>query len=186
MGMSPERRKQATLPVQRRHNHERDGPFPLAECPRSHTAHARTQKQRSQSLPRNRDGRGKNRGNNNTELLEEKVEEEVPKRKHSSSSREDSKNENRSSTDGLEELYKTLEQASLSAFGEQRPSTKQEFRRSFVKRCNDPIINDKLHRIRALKSTLKAKEGDLSVINCLLDDPAFSSKKFQRLETKKL
>lgn len=179
MGMSPERRKQATLPVQRRHNHERDGPFPLAECPRSHTAHARTQKQRSQSLPRNRDGRGKNRGNNNTEPLEEKMEDELPKRKHSSSSREDSKNENRSSTDGLEELYKTLEQASLSAFGEQRLSTKQEFRRSFIKRCNDPIINDKLHRIRALKSTLKAKEGDLSVINCLLDDAAFSSKKFR-------
>nr|DBA20357.1 TPA: hypothetical protein GDO54_017147 [Pyxicephalus adspersus] len=179
VGMSPERRRQATLPVQRRHNHERDGPFPLAECPRSHTAHARTQKQRSQSLPRNRDGRGKNRVKNNTELLEEKVEDELPKRKHSSSSREDSKNENRSSTDGLEELYKTLEQASLSAFGEQRPSTKQEFRRSFNKRCNDPVINDKLHRIRALKSTLKAKEGDLSILNFLLDDPALSSKKFR-------
>ena len=60
-------------------------------------------------------------------------------------------------TDGLQELYKSLEQASLSAFGEQRPSTKQEFRKSFVKRCNDPVINEKLHHIRVLKSTLKVR-----------------------------
>lgn len=81
--------------------------------------------------------------------------------------------------DGLQELYKSLEQASLSAFGEQRPSTKQEFRKSFVKRCNDPVINEKLHHIRVLKSTLKAKEGDLTVINSLLDDPNLTSKKFK-------
>ncbi|RMB95441.1 hypothetical protein DUI87_28063 [Hirundo rustica rustica] len=82
-------------------------------------------------------------------------------------------------TDGLEELYRTLEEASLSAFGEQRPSTKQEFRKSFVKRCNDPVINEKLHHIRVLKSTLKAKEGDLTVINSLLDDPNLTSRKFK-------
>ncbi|XP_073446003.1 connector enhancer of kinase suppressor of ras 2-like isoform X2 [Dendrobates tinctorius] len=177
-GMSPERRRQATLPVQRRHNHERDGPFPLAECPRGHMVHTRTQKQRSQSLPRNRDARGKNR-NKNTGLLEEKPEEEQLKRKHSSSSKEENKKETWCSTDGLQELYKTLEQASLSAFGEQRLSTKQEFRRSFIKRSNDPILNEKLHRIRVLKSTLKAKEGDLSVINTLFDDPTLTAKKFK-------
>ncbi|XP_071979382.1 connector enhancer of kinase suppressor of ras 2-like isoform X2 [Engystomops pustulosus] len=177
-GMSPERRRQATLPVQRRHNHERDGPFPLAECPRSHTTHIRTQKQRSQSLPRNRDARGKNR-NKNPGLLEKKPEEEPLKRKHSSSSKEENKKEARCSTDGLQELYKTLEQASLSALGEQRPSTKQEYRRSFIKRSNDPVLNEKLHRIRVLKSTLKAKEGDLSVIAALLEDPALTAKKFR-------
>ncbi|XP_066437560.1 connector enhancer of kinase suppressor of ras 2-like [Eleutherodactylus coqui] len=177
-GMSPERRRQATLPVQRRHNLERDGPFPLAECPRAHTAHTRTQKQRSQSLPRNREARVKNR-NKNASLLEEKPEEEPLKRKHSSSSKEDNKKETPCSTDGLQELYKTLEQASLSAFGEQRPSTKQEFRRSFIKRSNDPVLNEKLHRIRVLKSTLKAKEGDLSVLNTLLDDPTLTAKKFK-------
>lgn len=61
--------------------------------------------------------------------------------------------------DGFQELYRSIERASLSALGEQRPSTKQEFRRSFVKRCNDPVINDKLHRIRALRSTLKVRRG---------------------------
>uniref|UniRef100_W5ND22 Si:ch211-26b3.4 n=1 Tax=Lepisosteus oculatus TaxID=7918 RepID=W5ND22_LEPOC len=81
--------------------------------------------------------------------------------------------------DELQELYRTLEQASLSAFGEQRPSTRQEFRRSFVKRCNDPVINDKLHRVRALRSTLKAKEGDLAIVSQVLDDPHLTSKKFR-------
>ncbi|XP_014346754.2 connector enhancer of kinase suppressor of ras 2 [Latimeria chalumnae] len=58
-GLSPDRRRQATLPVQRRHNHDRDGPFPLVGCERGPTSRSRPQKQRSQSLPRNRDVRGK-------------------------------------------------------------------------------------------------------------------------------
>lgn len=60
-GMSPERRRQATLPVRRHHaaerDRERDGPFPLERGPYSsysHT-HRHSHKQRSQSLPRNRD-----------------------------------------------------------------------------------------------------------------------------------
>ncbi|XP_072450877.1 connector enhancer of kinase suppressor of ras 2 isoform X3 [Chiloscyllium punctatum] len=57
--MSPERRRQATLPVQRRHNHDRDGPFPLVECERGPGSHSRGCKQRSQSLPRNREARMK-------------------------------------------------------------------------------------------------------------------------------
>ena len=59
-GMSPERRRQATLPVRRHHaaerDRERDGPFPLERGPHSHShTHRRSHKQRSQSLPRNRD-----------------------------------------------------------------------------------------------------------------------------------
>ncbi|XP_029462431.1 connector enhancer of kinase suppressor of ras 2-like isoform X2 [Rhinatrema bivittatum] len=153
-GMSPERRKQATLPVQRRHNHERDGPFPLAECPKGHTSHSKPQKQRSQSLPRNREVRAKayvKLGG----VADEKPEDEFISRKQNNSTKEENTKEIRESMDGLQKLYKTLEQASLSAFGEQRPSTKQEFRRSFIKRCNDPVINEKLHHIRVLKSTLK-------------------------------
>ncbi|NWX81513.1 CNKR2 kinase, partial [Nothoprocta pentlandii] len=198
-GMSPEKRRQATLPVQRRHNHERDGPFPLVECPRGHSSH-RPQKQRSQSLPRNRDVRVKGRMKS-MEAAEEKTEENVLIRRHNSFCTEgnlsysgrivgfiielfmyclsESKTETEENPDGLQELYKSLEEASLSAFGEQRPSTKQEFRKSFVKRCNDPVINEKLHHIRVLKSTLKAKEGDLTVINSLLDDPNLTSKKFK-------
>nr|XP_033799879.1 connector enhancer of kinase suppressor of ras 2-like [Geotrypetes seraphini] len=181
-GMSPERRRQATLPVQRRHNHERDGPFPLVECPRGHS-YSRQQKQRSQSLPRNREGRAKAYGKTGG-LTDEKLEDEFLSRKQKNSSKEGSMKENRESIDGLQKLYMTLEQASLSAFGEQRPSTKQEFRRSFIKRCNDPVINEKLHRIRVLKSTLKAKEGDLIIINNLLDDSNLTSKKFKEWKQK--
>lgn len=59
-GMSPERRRQATLPVRRHHaaerDRERDGPFPLERGPYTHShTHRRSHKQRSQSLPRNRD-----------------------------------------------------------------------------------------------------------------------------------
>ncbi|NWX22227.1 CNKR2 kinase, partial [Aegotheles bennettii] len=189
-GMSPDKRRQATLPVQRRHNYEQDGPFPLVGCQRGHSSHSRPQKQRSQSLPRNRDVRGKGHVKS-IEGTDDKLEEDGPIRRHNSFCAEDlllgffasflSENikEIGENVDGLQELYKSLEEASLSAFGEQRPSTKQEFRRSFVKRCNDPVINEKLHHIRVLKSTLKAKEGDLTVINSLLDDPNLTSKKFK-------
>ncbi|XP_034079064.1 connector enhancer of kinase suppressor of ras 2 isoform X3 [Gymnodraco acuticeps] len=59
-GMSPERLRQATLPVRRHHaaerDRERDGPFPLERGPHTHShTHRRSHKQRSQSLPRNRD-----------------------------------------------------------------------------------------------------------------------------------
>ncbi|KAJ7310293.1 hypothetical protein JRQ81_007196, partial [Phrynocephalus forsythii] len=183
LGLSPERRRQATLPVQRRHNHDQDGPFPLVECHRGPSTHARPQKQRSQSLPRNREVRVKGRVKT-TGIMEEKSEEKLPIRKQSSLCEEENAEEQSEATDGLHELYKSLEQASLSAFGEQRPSTKQEFRRSFVKRCNDPVVNEKLHRIRVLKSTLKAKEGDLAVINNLLHDPNLTSKKFKAWKIK--
>ncbi|NXF99782.1 CNKR2 kinase, partial [Sakesphorus luctuosus] len=167
-GMSPDRRRQATLPVQRRHNFEQDGPFPLVECPRGHSMHGRPQKQRSQSLPRNRDVRAKGPVRS-IEGTDDSLEENVPVRRHNSFCAEgepwemflsclsENIKEIEEITDGLQELYKTLEEASLSAFGEQRPSTKQEFRKSFVKRCNDPVINEKLHHIRVLKSTLKVR-----------------------------
>ncbi|KFP71430.1 Connector enhancer of kinase suppressor of ras 2, partial [Acanthisitta chloris] len=167
-GMSPDKRRQATLPVQRRHNFEQDGPFPLVECQRGHSSHTRPQKQRSQSLPRNRDVRGKGRVKS-IEGSDDNLEEKVPIRRHNSFCAEgellevclyflsENIKEIEDITDGLQELYRTLEEASLSAFGEQRPSTKQEFRKSFVKRCNDPVINEKLHHIRVLKSTLKVR-----------------------------
>ncbi|NWI72601.1 CNKR2 kinase, partial [Dryoscopus gambensis] len=167
-GMSPDKRRQATLPVQRRHNFEQDGPFPLVECPRGHSSYGRPQKQRSQSLPRNRDVREKGRVKS-MEGTDDSLEEKVPIRRHNSFCAEgefwemfhsflsENIKEIEEVTDGLQELYRTLEEASLSAFGEQRPSTKQEFRKSFVKRCNDPVINEKLHHIRVLKSTLKVR-----------------------------
>ena len=66
--------------------------------------------------------------------------------------------------DSLQDLYRALEQASLSPLGEHRISTKMEYKLSFIKRCNDPVMNEKLHRLRILKSTLKVRyemEGEI-------------------------
>ncbi|XP_076847174.1 connector enhancer of kinase suppressor of ras 2 isoform X2 [Brachyhypopomus gauderio] len=181
--LSPERLRQATLPARRRRPPERDGPFPLTdgEEPRPH-CHA--QKQRSQSLPRNRGdtrshtlrvhaghvhGTLRPRTRLREEDEEDEEEDEEGVTQHGAGDR----------VDPLEELYRSLEQASLSAFGHQRPSTRQEFRRSFVIRCTDPATNELLHHIRALRSTLKAKEGDLAVITQVLDDPCLTSRKFR-------
>uniref|UniRef100_A0A4W5LVD2 Si:ch211-26b3.4 n=1 Tax=Hucho hucho TaxID=62062 RepID=A0A4W5LVD2_9TELE len=83
--MSPERRRQATLPAQRRRQPDRDGPFPLVDIEereqRLHCAH----KQRSQSLPRNRDVQGTKGNLHSAGPSEERSEDdEVPFRKHNS------------------------------------------------------------------------------------------------------
>ncbi|KAM5228796.1 interactor protein for cytohesin exchange factors 1 [Ctenodactylus gundi] len=87
--------------------------------------------------------------------------------------------ETKAAEDEMEKLYKSLEQASLSPLGDRRPSTKKELRKSFVKRCKNPSINEKLHKIRTLNSTLKCKEHDLAVINQLLDDPKLTARKYR-------
>ncbi|XP_075806213.1 interactor protein for cytohesin exchange factors 1 isoform X2 [Microtus pennsylvanicus] len=84
-----------------------------------------------------------------------------------------------SEDDEMEKLYKSLEQASLSPLGDRRPSTKKELRKSFVKRCKNPSVNEKLHKIRTLNSTLKCKEHDLAMINQLLDDPKLTARKYR-------
>ncbi|XP_020658431.3 interactor protein for cytohesin exchange factors 1 isoform X2 [Pogona vitticeps] len=81
--------------------------------------------------------------------------------------------------DEMEKLYKSLEQASLSPMGDRRPSTKKELRKSFIKRSKNPSVNEKLHKIRALNSTLKCKERDLAMINQLLADPELTARKYR-------
>ncbi|XP_014911793.1 interactor protein for cytohesin exchange factors 1 isoform X1 [Poecilia latipinna] len=84
-----------------------------------------------------------------------------------------------SSSDEMEKLYIHLKEASLSPIGDRKPSTKREFRASFVKRCKNQTVNDKLHHIRALNSTLKSKEADLQAIEQVLSDPELTSDKFR-------
>lgn len=60
-----------------------------------------------------------------------------------------------STSDEMEKLYIDLKRASLFPTGERRPSSKREFRASFIKRCKNHRINEKLHLARALNSTLK-------------------------------
>ncbi|KAK9401996.1 connector enhancer of kinase suppressor of ras 2 [Crotalus adamanteus] len=54
-----------------------------------------------------------------------------------------------------------------------------EYKKSFIKRCCDPIINEKLHQLRILKSTLKAREEEVAMIDKVLDNPDLTSKDFQ-------
>ncbi|XP_037750954.1 interactor protein for cytohesin exchange factors 1 isoform X4 [Chelonia mydas] len=90
-----------------------------------------------------------------------------------------SKEQAKCSEDEMERLYKSLEQASLSPIGDRRPSTKKELRKSFAKRSKNPSMNEKLHQIRMLNSTLKCKEHDLAMINQLLEDPELTAKKYR-------
>ncbi|KAJ6664571.1 hypothetical protein lerEdw1_006144 [Lerista edwardsae] len=83
------------------------------------------------------------------------------------------------SEDEMEKLYKSLEQASLSPIGDRRPSTKRELRKSFIKRSKNPSVNEKLHKIRTLNSTLKCKEQDLARINLLLEDHELTARKYR-------
>lgn len=67
--------------------------------------------------------------------------------------------------DGLEQLYRALEQANVTALGDPRPCSRQELRRCFTQRARDPLLNDRLHRVRALRSTLKVARREDSVTN---------------------
>lgn len=57
--------------------------------------------------------------------------------------------------DSLGDLYRALEQTSLSSSADHRSASRLEYKRSFVRRVNDPLLNDKLHRLRILQSSLK-------------------------------
>ncbi|XP_041105371.1 connector enhancer of kinase suppressor of ras 3 isoform X2 [Polyodon spathula] len=83
------------------------------------------------------------------------------------------------SLDEMEKLYKSLEQASLSPIGERKPSTRKEFRKSFIKRCKNQAVNDKLHQIRTLNSTLKAREADLMTIAQILEKPSLTAQEYR-------
>lgn len=89
------------------------------------------------------------------------------------------------SEDEMEKLYKSLEEASLSPLGSRRrPSSKKELRKSFVKRCKNPAVNEQLHRARMLNSTLKAKEADLNMIDQLLEDSNLTAQKFREWKSR--
>jgi len=59
----------------------------------------------------------------------------------------------RMQTDSLVDLYRALEQTNLSTSADHRSAGRLEYKRSFVRR--DPLLNEKLHRLRMLHSSLK-------------------------------
>ncbi|XP_051510808.1 interactor protein for cytohesin exchange factors 1 isoform X2 [Myxocyprinus asiaticus] len=90
------------------------------------------------------------------------------------------KGDDRPPSDEMEMLYLHLKQVSLSPTGALQPTTKRDFRSSFIRRCKDESINDKLHLIRTLNSTLKAKEADLQAIEQVLSEHSLNASKYRQ------
>ncbi|GAB1303240.1 Connector enhancer of kinase suppressor of ras 2 [Apodemus speciosus] len=187
--ISPEHRRQSTLPTQKCHLQDHYGPYPLAESERMQVLNGNGGKPRSFTLPRDS---GFNHCCLNAPVSAcdpqddiqppEVEEEEEEEEEEAAGENIGEKNANREEKlgDSLQDLYRALEEASLSPLGEHRISTKMEYKLSFIKRCNDPVMNEKLHRLRILKSTLKAREGEVAIIDKVLDNPDLTSKEFQQ------
>ncbi|NXS63664.1 CNKR1 kinase, partial [Brachypteracias leptosomus] len=84
------------------------------------------------------------------------------------------------SGEDLESLVQCLRQGGVSLTGRQRFLTQEQCRKSFIRRNKNPHINEKVHAVRALQSTLKAKQVELKALEQLLSDPALTSDKFRR------
>ncbi|KAJ8347839.1 hypothetical protein SKAU_G00264280 [Synaphobranchus kaupii] len=149
-GLSPEPRRQSTLPAQRSLLQEHYGPLPAPEGQRVRELLGSGEKPRSFTLPRDGDLYA---------LLTSPASTSVHKGPHRyqlGQSRDGGvEQEHRQHADSLQDLYRALERANLSPMGERRLSTKLEYKRSFVRHCNNQQLNDKLHRLQILQSTLK-------------------------------
>ncbi|CAH2220636.1 connector enhancer of kinase suppressor of ras 2 isoform X1 [Pelobates cultripes] len=187
--VSPDHRRQSTLPAQKCHLQDHYGPFPLVDGGRLHVLSNSGAKPRSFTLPRDSSlshcaplspvsilepTESSPNLSISGDVKPESCSEELLLKAGATSDIVDEKQ-----ADSLQDLYRALEQASLSPLGEQRLSTKVEYKKSFIKRCSDPVVNEKLHRLRILKSTLKAKEGEVAIINKILEKTDLTSKDFQ-------
>ncbi|KAM9337664.1 connector enhancer of kinase suppressor of ras 2 [Symphorus nematophorus] len=80
----------------------------------------------------------------------------------------------------LGDLFRACEQGGVCPLGRGSEGKDQsEFRQSFLRRAADPQLNERLHRLRILTSTLKDREGELALIDRLLANPQLSSAEFQ-------
>ncbi|XP_065533385.1 connector enhancer of kinase suppressor of ras 2 isoform X3 [Lathamus discolor] len=186
--VSPEHRRQSTLPTQKCHLQDHYGPFPLVEGERMQVLNGNGGKPRSFTLPRDSgfnhccQSLSVGAADHHEEAQQKEVEEEEEEEegKAAEENQEDKIETIKEKTaDSLQDLYRALEQASLSPLGEHRISSKLEYKKSFIKRCSDPVVNEKLHQLRILKSTLKAREGEVAIIDKVLDNPALTSRDFQ-------
>ncbi|XP_077337191.1 connector enhancer of kinase suppressor of ras 1 isoform X2 [Lithobates pipiens] len=82
--------------------------------------------------------------------------------------------------DDLELMMTCLKQGGVSLIGKKTAMTRDEYRKSFIKRNKNPDINHKAHALRVLQSTLKAKLQELEALNQILDNPNLDSAIFQK------
>ncbi|KAK2855872.1 hypothetical protein Q5P01_004607 [Channa striata] len=79
--------------------------------------------------------------------------------------------------DEMECLYRHLKAASLSPLGR---SCRRDFRASFFRRCPNDSVNEKLHLLRILSSTLKAKELELLAVEQVLTEPTLTAPAYRQ------
>ncbi|XP_004592424.2 connector enhancer of kinase suppressor of ras 1 [Ochotona princeps] len=85
------------------------------------------------------------------------------------------------SSDGaLEGMVRELRQGGVSLLGQPQPLTHEQWRSSFMRRNKDPQLNERVHHVRALQSTLKAKLQELQALEEVLGDPKLTSEKFRQ------
>lgn len=82
--------------------------------------------------------------------------------------------------DEMGELLNKLKEGGVSLIGQNQPITHDQLRRSFIRRNKNPVINEKVHTLRALQSTLKAKEAELQLLNKLLEDTELTPVKYRQ------
>ncbi|XP_023374868.1 connector enhancer of kinase suppressor of ras 1 [Otolemur garnettii] len=80
----------------------------------------------------------------------------------------------------LEGMVRGLRQGGVSLLGQPQPLTHEQWRSSFMRRNRDPRLNERVHRVRALQSTLKAKLQELQALEEVLGDPELTGEKFRR------
>ncbi|XP_063143522.1 connector enhancer of kinase suppressor of ras 1 isoform X4 [Rattus norvegicus] len=85
-----------------------------------------------------------------------------------------------SSDRALEGMVQGLRQGGVSLLGQPQPLTHEQWRSSFMRRNRDPHLNEHVHRVRALQSTLKAKLQELQVLEEVLGDPELTGAKFRQ------
>ncbi|XP_009295742.1 connector enhancer of kinase suppressor of ras 2 isoform X22 [Danio rerio] len=175
-GLSPEYRRQSTLPAQRTLMQDHYGPFPMLQGERLRDPVNAVGKPRSFTLPRDSGLHA---------LLTPSAsmaDQRDPNRRELSRSQRinnGGEQDYQGQTDSLGDLYRALERARLTPIGEHRLSTRLEYKHLFIRRCNDPQLNDKLHHLRILQSTLKDREGEVALIDKLLANPKLTSSEFQ-------
>ncbi|XP_072313969.1 connector enhancer of kinase suppressor of ras 1 [Eucyclogobius newberryi] len=81
--------------------------------------------------------------------------------------------------DEMGQMLNNIKEGGVSLMGQEQPFTHDHFRRSFIKRCKNPVMNEKVHTLRTLHSTLKAKEAELLQLNKVLDESNFSVAKYR-------
>ncbi|NXT05327.1 CNKR1 kinase, partial [Prunella fulvescens] len=80
----------------------------------------------------------------------------------------------------LESLMRCLRQGGVSLMGQRRVLTQEQCRKSFLRRNRNPHINERVHAVRALQSTLKAKLAELQALEQLLGEAELTSDTFRR------